>query len=402
MFLYIYNVMKRNHFYTSQLVKKYLRNQLSEQEAIDFRDWLASDHKNKDLVENFKNANAIEEDLNFMHDVDVDAAWDKVNVKQGKKRKPNYYKYTAVAALVAMCFSLTWIWLNQQSDTVAHKSIVADTSGKYKNDVLPGTSGAHLILADGSHVDVSDTKTISKDAKVEGSKDGIRYVDQGATKALVYNTLVVPKASFFKIELSDGTKVWVNAVSKLKFPVQFSGNERRVYLEGEAYFEVAKDASRPFVVEAGGNSIKVLGTHFNVNSYSKAVKTTLVEGKVEVSNGEMSALLLPGESALSTDQSVKKSKSDFRKELAWKNNEFYFKGDNIASIAAELSRWYDLDVSFIGQIEFDKGYSGSIERNVNLSQVLEMLRYVSHLDFDVDGKKLTIINKHINRKTMEK
>lgn len=188
----------------------------------------------------------------------------------------------------------------------------------------------------------------------------------------------------------------------MKFPVQFSGNERRVYLEGEAYFEVAKDASRPFVVEAGGNSIKVLGTHFNVNSYSKAVKTTLVEGKVEVSNGETSALLLPGESALSTDQSVKKSKSDFRKELAWKNNEFYFKGDNIASIAAELSRWYDLDVSFIGHIEFDKGYSGSIERNVNLSQVLEMLRYVSHLDFDVDGKKLTIINKHINRKTMEK
>jgi len=200
--------------------------------------------------------------------------------------------------------------------------------------------------------------------------------------------------------LSDGTKVWVNAVSQLKFPVQFAGHERRIYLEGEAYFEVAKDAQRPFIVESNGSTIKVIGTHFNVNSYLRSVRTTLLEGKVEVAAGNEKMILFPGEYSASSEEGVKKGKADLKREMAWKNNEFYFKGDNIAQIAAELSRWYDLDVAFIGQISFDKGYSGSIERDVNLSQVLDMLSYVSHLDFDIDGKKLTIINKQQNKKLM--
>ncbi|WP_270088448.1 FecR family protein [Sphingobacterium sp. SYP-B4668] len=396
--------MERDKFYISVLIQRYLQGQLTQEEARAFDTWLLEDAKNQALVHQFRNAKHLEGDLNFIHAIDSDNAWEQFQKKEFKKSRTRYYRYASIVAVLLVCFCASWFWMNSP-DISNEKTTLAITTTKYKNDVSPGTAGAQLILPDGSSVDLKDidSGTSIADATIEGDGKALKYKEESAVtpKQVVYNTLVVPKANFFKIELSDGTKVWVNALSQLKFPVQFSQQERRVFLEGEAYFEVTKDTNRPFIVESNGSSIKVLGTHFNVNSYLRSVRTTLLEGKVEVAVGDQKMILLPGEYSASSEDGIKKGKADIKREMAWKNNEFYFAGDNIAQIAAELSRWYDLDVSFIGQISFDKVYSGSIERDVNLSQVLDMLSYVSHLDFDIEGKKLTIINRQQNKKNME-
>jgi len=137
----------------------------------------------------------------------------------------------------------------------------------------------------------------------------------------------------------------------------------------------------------------VLGTHFNVNSYSEQVRTTLAEGKVEVTRNNQHVVLLPGEYVWSSRNNLIKGEADLQRDLSWHNNEFYFKKETIVDISHQLSRWYDLDVKFRGNVQLDKEYTGSIERDVKLSQVLEMLSYVSNLKFEVDGKKLIIETK---------
>ena len=182
-------------------------------------------------------------------------------------------------------------------------------------------------------------------------------------------------------------------MSRLKFPESFGSGERKVQLDGEAYFEVSKDVDRPFIVQANGTDVKVLGTHFNVDAYSKKVRTTLEEGKVEVSNADLAIILQPGEFAESVDGRLNKGYADLAKDLAWHNNEFYFNKDNVQSIVDQLSNWYDVEAKFDQGVNRNKAITGSVDRNVPLSQVLEMLEYVSDLRFKIDGDQLIIKNK---------
>ncbi len=165
-------------------------------------------------------------------------------------------------------------------------------------------------------------------------------------------------------------------------------------LVGEAYFEVAKDVNRPFVVESRGMVINVLGTHFNVNSYTEKMFATLFEGKIEVSNSLSKEVLAPGQKVQVDATYMKVGKADIVKDLAWKNNIFYFKGDNIIQIAKQLETWYDLEISFSQEVSFSQTYSGEISRHSNLSEVLKMLEFVSDLDFKIDNNKLLIRKKN--------
>src|SRR5690606_11073392 len=180
-------------------------------------------------------------------------------------------------------------------------------------------------------------------------------------------------------------------MSKLRFPVVFSDDERRVFLEGEAYFEVAHEEDRPFFVDVNADrSVKVLGTHFNVNTYHNRLYTTLAEGKVEVFAGNESSVLKPGQVAYVAHDEVKVRNADLKRDLAWKNGEFYFKDDNIVQIAHQLSLWYDLDIRVGSSVSTTKTYAGSIGRDVNLSEVLDLLSYATKLSFKVEGRRLTI------------
>jgi len=384
--------MKEDTRYITDLIRKFLFAQLTKEEEGIFDEWLNASSQNRMLLESFRSAKNIEEDLGIIRQLNANTAWDRLNNK-----KPNLVKSfrkwsLSMVATIVFIFGCFLVW---KEDYIHLGSDRKSDMVSKKQDIAPATSGAVLVLADGTKVSLNGntTKTLSKNSNLIGNSNELIVKQTDQPIPLQYNSLIVPKASFYKMTLADGTKVWVNALSKLKFPAQFSTKERRVFLEGEAYFEVIPNTDHPFIVESRGNEIKVLGTHFNINSYSDHVRTTLAEGRVEVRQNEQRVELYPGEYASSFKDNLLKGKADLAHDLAWHNNEFYFKKETIVNIAHQLSRWYDLDVIFRGNVQLDKEYTGSIERDVKLSQVLEMLSYVSDLKFDVEGKKLIIATR---------
>jgi ferric-dicitrate binding protein FerR (iron transport regulator) len=195
------------------------------------------------------------------------------------------------------------------------------------------------------------------------------------------------------VVLADGTKVWLNAASSLYYPTAFTGRERRVEFHGEAYFEVAKNAAQPFIVTTNKSEIKVLGTHFNINAYEneQAVKTTLLEGAVQVSTDTKTAVLKPGEQAIVSgkDPAIHVMQTDTDAAIAWKNGWFLFDKADIETIMKQLERWYDVEVMYAGEISKDH-YTGQVPRNAKLSEVLKMLE-LSQTHFKIDGKKITVL-----------
>lgn len=197
----------------------------------------------------------------------------------------------------------------------------------------------------------------------------------------------------YKLTLPDGSKVWLNAASSLKYPVVFIGNERKVEITGEAYFEIAKDESKPFKVLLNNMEIQVLGTHFNVNGYTdeEMIKTTLLEGKVKVLASGQTKYLLPGQQAQlkSSGNIAVTNEVNLEETVAWKDGNFQFENSDIKAVMRQLARWYDVDVSYKGNI--NKHFIGSISRNVKLSQVLSMLQQTGEIKFKIEGKNLIVM-----------
>jgi transmembrane sensor len=242
------------------------------------------------------------------------------------------------------------------------------------NDIAPGRNGAVLTLADGKKIVLDDAADGRISADAVKKEDQVSYVDAEST-AVTYNTLNTPRGRQFSLELADGSRVWLNAASSITYPTAFPGGERRVEITGEAYFEVAKDPGRPFHVTVNGMDVQVLGTHFNINSYSDeaVTKTTLIEGSVKITGNNSSVLLRPGQQGLSTGSSLKViTEIDIDEVMAWKNGYFSFKGADIATIMRQVARWYDVDVVFEGKIP-SRHYRGRASRNLNASQMLKVL-----------------------------
>ena len=212
-----------------------------------------------------------------------------------------------------------------------------------------------------------------------------------------YNTLSNPRGSkAVSLALNDGTKVWLNSESSLKYPVAFVGNERKVEITGEAYFEVAKDASKPFKVNvAGKGEVEVLGTHFNVNSYADetTINTTLLEGSVRVTSliTHSSSLISPGQQAqLNANGLINiNSNADVEEVMAWKNGKFIFQDLDIQSIMRQIGKWYDVDVEYRGTITKEE-FVGVISRNVNISEIIKMLEKTGVVHFEIEGKKIIV------------
>ncbi|MDH5825298.1 FecR family protein [Sphingobacterium faecium] len=388
-------MMESKPFIIAAIIKKSLVEKPSDEEKVLLENWRNSNAENSKLYDSFKDGKSIRDDLNLFKRIDVAAAWDNLEKKESHilpfKSKFNLKIWVPlIASCLVVCFYL--LYLNQYISR-SHSKIITIHSQVHKNDVKPASQEAVLILDNGDQLDLTKAKSefISNNIKLKDEQ--LAYEKGVGTGELEYNTLVVPKGGYYKIELSDGSKVWVNAMSKLKFPVLFAAGERSVELEGEAFFEVTKDVNRPFIVRANGTDIKVLGTHFNVDAYSHKVRTTLQEGKVEVASANQSILLAPGEFSESANGILEKGTADLNRDLAWYNNEFYFKKDNIKFIVDQLSNWYDLEVRFEHDVNKNKIVTGSIDRNVPLSQVIEMLEYVSDLKFKIDGNQLIIRNK---------
>lgn len=301
------------------------------------------------------------------------------------------WRKIAVAASILVAIGIGTFVLFQKSD---QSPLVVTSNGS--SDKEPGKTGAILTLSNGSKIildSVGNGLLANQNNTVVSKKNGGVVYTAGSGAQIVYNTMTTPRARQYNLELSDGTKVWLNASSSITFPTSFAANERKVILTGEAYFEVAKDKKRPFRVSVNDMQVNVLGTHFNVNAYSDedVVNTTLLEGSVLLTEKNKKVLLKPGQQAQAEKSGavVVKDNVNLEEVMGWKNGVFYFENANLQAVLRQVSRWYDVDVVFEKGVP-TRTFEGEIQRNLQLSQVLKILEK-NKVHFKIDGKILRVM-----------
>jgi transmembrane sensor len=305
------------------------------------------------------------------------------------KKRSNHAWYWSAAAAVLLIVSVGIGYMIQEK-------VAADFTKTQLSAIKPGGNSAILKLANGTEVDLNKLQdgTVLKQENliVTKTKDGmIKYQADAsaAAKSRDYNTIITPNGGTYQIVLPDGTRVWLNAKSELKYPLSFSGADRKVTLLGEAYFEVATMKNKPFLVQSNQQTIEVIGTHFNVNAYKDEplVKTALLQGKIKVSISNQPGsdkILHPGQMAVwnPKETSISVQETDTDLAIAWKNGLFYFKDADLTTILRSFSRWYNIDIVATGNIS-DRTYSGKLYRNVNAYQALQVLKLLG-LDFSLE------------------
>lgn len=312
------------------------------------------------------------------------------------------WRLSMAAAAAVLVIALTAILFYRNYNDVAGPQIV-------KNDINPGKNKAVLTLANGQKISLTDALNgkLAQQAGVTISKTANgQLVYQAAPNAsgkntAEYNTIEAPRGGQWQVILPDGSKVFLNASSSLKYPVVFAAKERKVELKGEAYFEISHNKKAPFRVRAKGQTVEVLGTHFNIMSYDdeKAVKTTLLSGSVKVSSNAKNAsgvnaaeflVLKPGEQSQVSSGNMKLIQDvDLEDVLAWKNGYFKF-NENLRSIMTKVSRWYDVEVVYETQPDPEFKFKGEISRDKNISELLNMLDYTGNVHFKIEGRRVIV------------
>lgn len=357
------------------LAKKWLDGNITEQEKAEFDQWYNSFDDTYHEIDSEENEPLLEKRLQ-------ESIFSKAGIHQTLKVQRTFplYRIAAAAAVLFILATGTYFILryrDQQEQLVLSRHI------------LPGTNKAVLTLSDGKQVVLNAVKNgelaVQGNIHISRTASGriIYNADATAEKNEVntdsYNTITIPNGGQYQLTLADGTKVWLNAGSSLKYPVAFTGAERNVELIGEAYFEVAKNKYMPFKVHSGKQTVEVLGTHFNISAYADddQIRTTLLEGSVKVSAGRAFIIIKPGSQARTTKDSeaiTAFTPVDAGEVIAWKNGLFQFKDADVQTVMKALSRWYNVRVTYDGAVT-SKRFSGKIYRNVNVAQVMEILKY---------------------------
>ncbi|MBS1916934.1 MAG: FecR domain-containing protein [Bacteroidetes bacterium] len=307
-----------------------------------------------------------------------------------------YFLWAAASVILMVGFSYLFLFNPNKKEPVITAGAVKSQS---QADVSPGGNKAILTLGDGSIIDLDSAGNgrLSQQGNASVLKINAGEISYNNGKnnqgKIVYNTITTPKGGQYQVTLSDGTKVWLNAASSLRFPTSFAEKQREVEITGEAYFEVAKDKERPFHVKADIGEVEVLGTHFNVNAYDEEaeMKTTLLEGSVKITAGGKSGLLKPGQQAVvpRTNSNVYvKNDIDMDEVVAWKNGRFDFNNTDVTSVMREIARWYDVEVVYEGPTPTDH-FTGKMTRNTNASNVLKILS-LSDEHFRIEGRKIIV------------
>ncbi len=320
------------------------------------------------------------------------------NRRTKKRGKNKHWRWLAAASVIALLVLSKYVFFSAKPNLAIAKITIAPV----KKDVAPpASSNAILTLSNGKSIALDSIANgdIANEGNMQVEKllDGEIVYKGKANGELEYNTLTVPRGSkIATITLADGTKVWLNSSSSLRYPVAFSGNERDVEIGGEAYFEVAHNAAMPFVVKRGETSVTVLGTHFNVNAYDDetSIKVTLLQGVVKVEKGNLSGLLKPGQQAQIEGKIKINNDVDVDEVMAWKNGEFQFgEAEDIHAVMRQIARWYDVNIEYKEDVAGHIG--GTISRNENVSQVLSMLQMTGAVKFIIEDKKIVVASNHL-------
>lgn len=378
------------------LIAGHIRGTLTEPEKDELDAWIVESDENLEQFEKLTDEDNIEIAMQQHLHMEKEKAEALSGVKEkiGLKRKgslPKIWPYLAAASVIFIAVSL-YLFRKNNTEKENEKPI----AGTSNNDIKAGSDKAVLTLSDGRTIilDSSGTGLLANegDITIKKGADG-EIVYNGTDKEIKYNLVSTPRGGQYKLVLGDGTRVWLNAESSLKFPAGFVNTDRLVELRGEGYFEVAKN-DRPFKVKiltptGDGGIVEVLGTHFNINGYydEELVKATLLEGSIKVEKEGKSKIIEPGEQALVNGE-IKVVKTDVSEETAWKDGKFLFRDATIQSIGEQIKRWYDIDVEHKEKVL--QHFNIEVNRNVPLSRLLQLLEATGQVQFSLVDKKLII------------
>ncbi|NOU60856.1 FecR family protein [Marinifilum caeruleilacunae] len=376
-------------FKIADLIVKRLEGRLSDEESQYLNNWKNEKEENLAL---FHSLSQSPEKQYFDRELKLEkankaAGWDKI---QSKIRKDKVRKLRLnvmrIAAVLIIAIGTTFFFstlIDQSSDGL----------------INPGRHQAVLITSDGEQYQLDEEITLSEgDVVISNSTKELIYQkrsDNNKTQ-LTYNTIIIPKGGEYKLTLMDGTRIWLNSNSKLRFPSEFGSGVRKVDLEGEGYFEVAKDPAHPFVVDVNKAQVKVLGTSFNVNAYPdlNEIVTTLVEGKVEVRDTIFGSKdqLMPNDQYLfnRVTGKAKKHVVDTDVFTAWKDGRFVFEDESLEKIMMRLSRWYDVEIIFLNESVRDLRFTGDLTRYDNIDQILELIELTKKVKFTIKDRSLLV------------
>ncbi|MBC8988223.1 FecR domain-containing protein [Pedobacter sp. N36a] len=313
-----------------------------------------------------------------------------LKIRSGRKR----WAWIAIAASVAICLG-TGFFAYENYTYKKEQEFAANLIG-------PGSNKARLVLSNGKVILLDTLKngglTLENGVELTKTKDGqliYRIKGTGNGDAQSINTIETPKGGQYEVQLPDGTEVWLNAASSLKYSNAFNGKKREVTLNGEAYFEVAHRENQPFVVHTPQQSVEVLGTHFNVNAYSDEDQQviTLLEGLVKTTSKSQSLLLKPGQQSVLNlhNDRLKMKAADLETVMAWKNGDFIFKDEDLASVMKKVERWYDVEVVFEDIDPKTIQLGGWVSRSKNISAVIKIIEPIAGVKIKIDGRRITVM-----------
>jgi hypothetical protein len=393
-----------------ELITRYLHKELTAEEQRALDEWLSVD-KNKKFFDELTNENNLTTELKEYN-------YFQARKTEGRKKlhqlllagtpfvpvKKLWVKYVAAASVLTVVATGGIYLMTRQNKKQA--TVQTTPAKTVVHDIPPGGDKALLTLADGSTVVLEDAQNgvIGKEGNASiVKKDGeVQYEVKGQESAVTYNKLTTSRGGQYRITLPDGSKAWLNAASSIRYPVAFAGNQRKVEISGEVYFEVEKNPRKPFkvsIVQAAVSGhkaeVEVIGTHFNINAYKDepVVKTTLLEGKVKVSSADNheSAVLAPGQQGQmnNTGSIAVKKDIDVDQVMAWKNGQFRFRNVDLKTIMRQVSRWYDVDVIFEANV--NPSYNFVLTRNLPVSRIIATLEESGGAHFRIEGNTIKVL-----------
>ncbi|WP_276482051.1 FecR family protein [Paraflavitalea pollutisoli] len=394
--------------YIAGLILKHRAQTLTNEERNELERWLNESEENRSLLQELTDNKTLIDRLRVYNQIDGDAVWQKTMqhiAQEGSliplhPPKSVWWKYAAAAAVVLTVSVVGWQYLRPVNQEATAGNLPVNAAN---NDILPGGLKATLTLADGKQIDLDQVadQSVIKEGNVLVMRKGGQLTYSGSSlpgSAVLYNTVTTPKGGKFQVKLPDGSIVWLNAASSLRFPIAFAGNERKVSLTGEAFFEVSRMTDKPFRVSVttplgDGGTVEVLGTHFNIDAYSDValMKTTLVEGSVKLTTPTAEQQILqPMQTAVVNRKGILDGieAADATKPVPWVEDLISLEG-NIKSVLLEIGRWYNLTVEFKGKIP-EQSLKGKIPRTMSIDE-LEKLLKSQGLKFELLRKERKIV-----------
>ena len=374
----------------ARLIAKELAGTIDGGEREALSRWLAEDGRHREEYDRLKMSlragNPVWADQERGCEL-TDARWNGVRRWMRRKRYITWGRYAAVIVL-PLAIGAFWLMNRESPRRQVPVEVVA---------ITPGVVKARLELADGRKVELDHgTQLRIKEiggTEIETSEKMIKYTGKDSvTAGERFNTLIVPRGAEYALELADGSRVWLNSESTLKYPVNFTGNTRKVEMTGEGYFEVAKNAEKPFIVTVNGVDVRVLGTSFNISAYREEVVTTLVEGKVQLKRGADSVVLFPDQQGVWTreKENFEIKRVDARNYTLWKDGVFFFENVDLETILEDMARWYNVNIFYVNPGLKSMQFSVEIKRYENIDGILRRIEQTKRVKFDVKDRTISV------------